>query len=127
MVGGGEANQALADSMIEQIETSDIEVVDLADRDALVSDIENDQLDAGFVLPEGFEASVAAGEQVEVGYVARPEGAGPHMRAVVDDALASVLIEPTAVRAAVSRGAGHPSESEAEADLKSTSLNPRHK
>src|SRR3546814_2082368 len=28
MVVGGEANQALADSMIEQIETSDIEVVD---------------------------------------------------------------------------------------------------
>src|SRR3546814_8958475 len=100
MVVGGEANQALADSMIEQIETSDIEVVDLADRDALVSDIENDQLDAGFVLPEGFGASVAAGEQVEVGYVARPEGAGTHMRAVVDEALASVLNEPTAVRAA---------------------------
>src|SRR3546814_7640390 len=73
MVVGGEANQALADSMIEQIETSDIEVVDLADRDALVSDIENDQLDAGFVLPKGFGASVAAGEQVEVGYVARPD------------------------------------------------------
>src|SRR3546814_5660517 len=43
MVVGGEANQALADSMIEQIETSDIEVVDLADRDALVSDIERSE------------------------------------------------------------------------------------
>src|SRR3546814_20231183 len=95
MVVGGEANQALADSMIEQIETSDIEVVDLADRDALVSDIENDQLDAGFVLPEGFGASVAAGEPGEVGYVARPEGAGPPLRARVHDAHASVLIEPT--------------------------------
>src|SRR3546814_18679381 len=60
MVVGGEANQALADSMIEQNETSDIEVVDLADRDEMVLAIENDTLDDGFVLHESFGSTWAA-------------------------------------------------------------------
>src|SRR3546814_12114501 len=51
MVVGGEANQALADSMIEPTAPSDIEVVALAHRDALVSDIPNHRLDAAFGTP----------------------------------------------------------------------------
>lgn len=79
------------------------EIVQVATSEDLVARVESSELDAGIVPPG--DVTVAGEHPSTVGFVAAPTSRGQQARAIVDEALATVLAEQTAVRAAVSRGA----------------------
>jgi ABC-2 type transport system permease protein len=60
-------------------------------REDLVSAVERGQVQAGVFLPAGIERQSAAGEAVEIGFVARPDGTGPQLQAIVGAAVADVM------------------------------------
>jgi ABC-2 type transport system permease protein len=60
-------------------------------REDLVSAVERGQVQAGVFLPAGIESQSAAGEAVEIGFVARPDGTGPQLQAIVGAAVADVM------------------------------------
>lgn len=104
---------AVARSVISSLESSDeILVVDYETEDDLLLAVERGTISAGLVLPPQVEDVGADGPPVEVGFVARSDGLGPQLRAVVDEAVA-VASEPLdATRFLVAQGA---SEDEAQA------------
>jgi len=60
-------------------------------REDLVSAVERGQVQAGVFLPAGIEGQSAAGDAVEIGFVARPDGTGPQLQAIVGAAVADVM------------------------------------
>lgn len=92
--------------LVDRLEDGDqVEVVRHDRRDELVGAVDAGDLDAGIVVDPDFEAQIEAGEQSRIGFITSPLGVGPQLRVVVDDALARTLAVPTAVQAAVDRGA----------------------
>ncbi|MGY6500805.1 MAG: ABC transporter permease [Acidimicrobiales bacterium] len=75
------------------------------DADALADAVADGDRVAGVVVPTDIAERLAAGESVEIGFLAAPTGVGPQMRAIVDDTVARAVAGPTAVAAAVERGA----------------------
>ncbi len=83
---------ALASAIVEKIAAEDgVEVVTYDDRDRLLSAVERGSVQAGTLLPAGMDQAAAAGEIVEIGFVARPDGIGPQLQAVVGSAVSRVM------------------------------------
>ena len=76
----------------------DVAVVDYADEDALLAAIERGIASAGVVVPTGADAALAAGEVAEIGFIARPDGLGPQLEAVVAEVVAKSSQEVDAAR-----------------------------
>lgn len=82
--------------VVEEI-TAAIESLDSVDtlrfeaREDLEAAVERGQVQAGVFLPAGIEERTAAGEPVEIGFVARPDGTGPQLEAIVGAAVADVM------------------------------------
>jgi ABC-2 type transport system permease protein len=74
-------------------------------RDLLVA-VERGDVIAGVRIPAGFDADLSAGSEVEVGFVARPDGDGFRLRSLVGAAVAEQASTLRAARFASGRGAG---------------------
>lgn len=58
---------------------------------ALVTAVERGHVQAGLFLPANIDNTVAASDVVEVGFVARPDGSGQQLQAIVGSAVADVM------------------------------------
>jgi ABC-2 type transport system permease protein len=110
--GGSEPAEAVLDELPE---ADDVEVVAVDDADELADRVDAGDLAAGVVFAADRGAHLAAGEPVEIGFVAGTTPAAQQLRSSVDRALVAVAAVPTAERAAVERGAD-PAEAAAAAE-----------
>lgn len=72
-------------------ETEDLDVRMFQDQESLKSDIERGFLQAGLFLPGGMDEIAASGDQIPIDFVARPDGAGPQLQAIIGSAIAEVM------------------------------------
>ena len=103
VTGEGPASEAI-DGALRSAE--DIQVVDFEDDDALLLAVERGTVSAGVVFPADADATIAGGGDVEVGFIARPDGLGPQLQAVVSEAVATASEPLDATRFLVSQGVG---------------------
>ncbi len=75
---------------IEAGESFDVIVYET--EEALVDAVELGSVQAGVFLPAGMDAATAEGTPVEIGYVARPDGFGAQMQAIVNSIVAEVMM-----------------------------------
>lgn len=85
--GGDLASEITA--AIQSTEDLDVRLFDT--QDELKDNIERGFVQAGVFLPAGMDAMAAATTQIDIGFVARPDGAGPQLRAIVGSAIAEVM------------------------------------
>ena len=85
LLGTGELAEDLA-TRIEETEGV-VANTDYDDPDALVLAIERGQLEAGLIIPEDYDSSLAAGEQVTVEFVARQDESAQALRNTVESAI----------------------------------------
>ena len=102
VVGNGGETQA---AILDLIGEADVVVVEVDDRADLDERVESGDLDAGLVVPADVDEALAAGDATEVEVVTGRSEAGQSVLAIVDDAVRRVAAEPTAIAAAVDRGA----------------------
>lgn len=89
----------LGDRLVEALEADgSVEIVGYDSQEDLLRQVERGAIDAGVVIPAGYDSRLRNGDEVEVGFVARPDGVGPQLRAAVD---AVVSDQASAVRAAL--------------------------
>jgi len=82
----------IAASIVAEMESlDDIETRNFGSEEELLGAVEGGAVQAGISLPEGMDGAAAAGELVEIGYVARTDGTGPQLQAVVGSAVAVVM------------------------------------
>jgi len=67
-------------------------------RDELITDVERGNVSAGLVVPEGFTASIAAGDDPVVEFAVRPDSAGIAIRSAMEGAVTEALGTATAAR-----------------------------
>lgn len=75
-----------------------IGLVEIGDQAELLSAVERGRLQAGIVIPAGYDQALRAGDPVVIGFIARPDGVGPTLRATVDEAIADATAEIQAAR-----------------------------
>ncbi len=79
-----EDDDPLATAVIEEIRSDDSLAVTLFEtRDDLTTAVERGSVQAGLFLPSGMSDQAANGDQIEIGFVARPDSAGPQLQSVV--------------------------------------------
>ncbi|MDF2728801.1 MAG: hypothetical protein K0T01_587 [Acidimicrobiia bacterium] len=82
----------LAAAITEEIQSDDSLAVTIFEtRDELLDAVERGTVQAGLFIPAGASGRAEAGEQVELGFVARPDGAGPQLQSVVSAGVARVM------------------------------------
>ncbi len=82
----------VGEQIVANLEASGgVVVASYPDGDSLVRAVERGQASAGVFIPAGIEVSIAADGPVEVGFVARPDGFGSQLQAVVGSAVARAL------------------------------------
>jgi ABC-2 type transport system permease protein len=82
----------LADVVADEIESLEsLEVTRFGTEDELSTAVERGSVEAGVFLPTSMSTDAAAGSQVEIGFVARPDGTGQQLQAVVASAIAEVM------------------------------------
>lgn len=92
--------------IVEQLEANDrIDLRHHDSGDGLTDAVADGDRAAGLIVPPDLTERLTAGEAVEIGFLASPTGFGPQLRAIADDAVARAVAGPTAVAAAVDRGA----------------------
>jgi ABC-2 type transport system permease protein len=105
-VGVVSAGGEVAESVIQSLESGDeIIVVDYRTEDDLLIAVERGTISAGVVIPSDIDRSGVDGPAVEIDFIARSDGLGPQLRAVVAEAVA-VASEPLdATRYVMAQGA----------------------
>jgi ABC-2 type transport system permease protein len=107
----------LADRVVEPLHgDGGLDVHDYDSEDGLRSAVERGALDAGVIVPADFAASLRAGEQVDIAFVAGPSGVGAAAQPVVDAAVRPELIELQAARFAAERGGADDGDSDGDVD-----------
>lgn len=102
----------------------DVGVERLGSVDDLRTSVERGQLEAGVVVPEGYDAAIRAGRDMEVRYVARQSELGLQLSQTVRSAVAEQGQLLRAARLFVSEGAGSLDEGLARAGLAAQALTP---
>lgn len=102
----------------------DLDVERYADLDAMRTSVERGQLQAGVVLPEGYDAAIRAGQDVEVRYLARQDQRGLQLAETVRSAVAEQGQRLRAARFFAAEGIGSFDEGLARADVATTTLVP---
>jgi ABC-2 type transport system permease protein len=102
VIGGGSDTE---EAILELVEAEDVVIVEVDGPGDLDERVESTDLDAGLIIPSGVDESLAAGEPVDIELVAGSSEQGQALQTIVDDAVRQVAAEPTAVAAAVARGA----------------------
>lgn len=94
IVGVSQADNGELSDQIQQAiaDEEDLETLDFESEEDLVSAVERGGVQAGVFLPAGMDESAAAGELIEIGYVARPDGTGPQLQAVVGAVIAETMM-----------------------------------
>ncbi|HSJ29016.1 MAG TPA: ABC transporter permease [Acidimicrobiia bacterium] len=92
----------LGTAIVEEIEAEeDLDTFSYDTRQALVTAVERGSVQAGVLIPAGIDSAAAAGEHVEIGFLARPDGSGRQLQQVVTAAIADVVTPVTAAQFAV--------------------------
>ena len=82
----------LADAITQEIQSEDSLAVTIFESgDQLTEAVERGTVQAGVVIPAGASGGAEAGTQVEIEFLARPDGAGPQLQSIVSAALARVM------------------------------------
>ena len=82
----------LADAITEEIQSEDsLAVTVFESSDELTEAVERGTVQAGVVIPAGASGGAEAGTQVEIEFLARPDGAGPQLQSIVSAAVARVM------------------------------------
>lgn len=82
----------LADAITEEIRSEDsLAVTGFESSDELTEAVERGTVQAGVAIPAGVSGLAEAGTQVEVEFLARPDGAGPQLQSIVSAAVARVM------------------------------------
>lgn len=86
--------------------TEGIDVRAFEDLEGLTDAVERGQVEAGLVIPPGYDEEVRSGATVSLPYISRPAGAGPEARLVVASAVDRQSVALRAARFAEGEGAG---------------------
>lgn len=87
-----EDQDPLAVAIAEEIQSDDsLAVTVFETEEELVTAVERGAVQAGVFIPAGASEQAANGMQTEVGFVARPDGAGPQLQSVVAASVARVM------------------------------------
>jgi ABC-2 type transport system permease protein len=90
---------SFADRVVQRLSAEgDIEIRILEDEETLVAAVETGSVEAAITIPSEFDRTLAAGQPSEVGFIARPAGVGPSLRAVVGEAVQAAALPATAAR-----------------------------
>ncbi len=82
----------LADAITEEIQSENsLAVTGFESSDELTEAVERGTVQAGVAIPAGVSGLAEAGTQVEVEFLARPDGAGPQLQSIVSAAVARVM------------------------------------
>ncbi|MGD2059702.1 MAG: ABC transporter permease [Acidimicrobiia bacterium] len=82
----------IATSIVDELESLDgIATRSFETEDELFQAVERGNVQAGLSLPAGMDETAASGEVVELGYVARTDGSGPQLQAILGSAVADVM------------------------------------
>jgi ABC-2 type transport system permease protein len=82
----------LAGSVADAVRASEeVDTRDFDSEEALVKAVERAEVQAGLFIPADLREVVARGETAEIGFVVRPDGFGPQLRAVVASAISKVM------------------------------------
>ena len=103
VLGEGE----LADDLVSRVEsTKGIVVSQKDDRDSTVLAIERGQLEAGLIIPEGYDESLAAGKPVTVEFIAKTDESSQALRNTIESAVTDQGAILRAAAFAEAKGAG---------------------
>jgi ABC-2 type transport system permease protein len=69
-----------------------IEVSLFEETEALVTAVERGTVQAGALLPDSMDATVEAGESVEIGLISRPDNTGAQLQSVIGSAISQVMM-----------------------------------
>lgn len=87
-----EDQDALAAAIADEIGADDnLALSEFESRDELTMAVERGAVQAGVFLPARMSEQAAEGSQAEIGYVARPDGAGQQLQSVIAAAVARVM------------------------------------
>jgi ABC-2 type transport system permease protein len=95
-----------ADLVARLDRTDGIRVRAYDDRESLTTAVERGQVEAGLVIPAGYDARIRSGETVSLPYIARPAGAGQDTQLVIGAAVDRQAVVLRAARFAAGEGAG---------------------
>jgi ABC-2 type transport system permease protein len=84
--------------------TEGIRVRTYQDRGSLTTAVERGEIEAGLVIPAGYDKRIRAGETVSLPYIARPAGAGADTQLIVAAAVDRQAVVLRAARFATSEG-----------------------
>lgn len=94
----------IATSIVDRLESDDsIAVTRFETADLLTSAVERGNVQAGVFLPSDMDDSARAGEVVEIGFIARPDGFGPQLQSVVGSAVAETMTPVSAAQFATEK------------------------
>jgi linearmycin/streptolysin S transport system permease protein len=96
----------LGATLLRQLEqTPDLRVVTVSDPSALLTQVERGNLEAGVVIPPGYDAAVRAGQNATLRYLARPDQSSQQLGETVRGAVARQAALLGAARFAVAQHA----------------------
>ncbi|HUO45501.1 MAG TPA: ABC transporter permease [Acidimicrobiia bacterium] len=98
---GGPESEALVERLTEEPR---LETVLFEGEAELITAVEQGGVAAALVIPADYDQRLQAGQAVEVGFVARPDGSGASLQVVVSEALADATKEVAAARFLVDQG-----------------------
>lgn len=82
----------ISESIITGLEAAEgLAIRDFESEEDLFTAVERGQIQAGLSLPFGMDDTARSGGQVEMGFVARPDGAGPQLQSMVGAVIADVM------------------------------------
>jgi ABC-2 type transport system permease protein len=82
----------LATAITDEIRSEDsLAVTTYESSEEVTTAVERGTVQAGVLIPAGISAAAQSGDQVQVEYLARPDGAGPQLQSVVSAAVARVM------------------------------------
>lgn len=124
-VVAGEEVGPLGEDLVATIEgLPDVVVERVSDPDELRTSVERGQLQAGVVVPAGYDAAIREGRDVDVEYVARQDQLGMQLSEILRAAIAAEGQRLRAARFFVTEGRGAFEEGLARADAAVTVLAP---
>jgi ABC-2 type transport system permease protein len=102
-----EGSGPLGADLLSRLESADgIRVRTFDDRDALTTAVERGQVEAGLVIPPGYDQQIHAGDTVQLPYIRRPAGAGQEGQLVVAAVVDQQAVVLRAARFASTEGVG---------------------
>ena len=82
----------LSEAIVSSLQDDDsIDVRVFETRNELTTGVEEGSVQAGVLLPEGMDDTAAAGDSVEIGFMARTDGTGGQLQSIVGAALSEIM------------------------------------